>query len=93
MDTGGWFLIDDLLDKANRYVFSRSRGRSTMGLHELATLASDGAEDLSKLRWQFSVLIRRSSKPCVTLWQRIVKVFGVRAVVGHTATLFLEKTA
>ena len=46
MDTGGWFLIDDLLDKANRHIFTRSRGRPMMDLHELATLAPDGTEDI-----------------------------------------------
>ena len=46
MDTGGWFLVDDLLDKPNRLIYARSRSRPTMDLHELATLASDGTEDL-----------------------------------------------
>ena len=73
MDTGGWFLVDDLLDKANRHIYTRSRGRPTMDLRELATLASDGTEDLSKLQWELSVLIRRSSRPGVIFWQRIVR--------------------
>ena len=34
--------------------------------------------------------MRRSCRPGVAFWQRIVKVFGIRAVVGHTATRFLE---
>ena len=90
MDTGGWFLIEDLLDKVNRNVCSRSRASSTMDLHELAMLASDGTENLSRLRLQLSVLLRRTARPGVTCWQRIVKVFGIRAVVGHTATRCLE---
>ena len=61
-----------------------------MDLHELAMLASDGTDDLSRLRLQLSVLLRRTARPGVAFWQRIVKVFGIRAVVGHTATRCLE---
>ena len=60
MDIGGWFLVDDFLDKVNRHVLAhRSRVRSAMRIEELARIASDGTEDLTKLRWQFSVRIRK----------------------------------
>ena len=56
-----------------------------MTVAQLAQLASDGTEDLTKTRWQFSVLIRTSrGTRGETWWERIVKVFGTRAVVGHT---------
>ena len=60
MDCGGWFVIDELMDKINRYVFG-SRTRPALTLKELATLASDGAEQLTKLRWQFSMIVRKKS--------------------------------
>ena len=60
VDIGGWFLVDDFLDKVNRHVLAhRSRVRSAMRIEELARIASDGTEDLTKLRWQFSVRIRK----------------------------------
>ena len=61
-----------------------------MTLEELVRVASDGTEDLTKTRWQFSVLLSRDSRPKASFWQRIIKVFGIRAVVGHTAVGFLE---
>ena len=61
-----------------------------MDLNELAMLASDGTADLSNLVWQCAVLLKRPARPGITSWQRIVKVFGIRAVVGHTATRCLE---
>ena len=91
MDTGGWFLVGDFLDKVNRHVVAhRSRVRSAMTLAELARIASDGTEDLTKMRWQFSVMIRKGPRPRASFRQRIVKVFGIRAVVGHTAVGFLD---
>ena len=86
MGSGGWFLVDDILDKANRRVFAYyRRARSPMKIPEMARIASDGTEDLSTMRWQFSVLIKKRVRLGTTLWARIVEVFGVRAVVGHTA--------
>ena len=41
MDSGGWFVIDELLDKIHRYVFG-SRTRPALTLKRLVTLASDG---------------------------------------------------
>ena len=61
-----------------------------MRIEEMARIASDGTEDLHKMRWQFSIMIKKHSRPRASFWQRIVKVFGVRAVVGHTAVGFLE---
>ena len=62
-----------------------------MTLAHLAQLVSDGTADLTKTRWQFSVLIRTGlGKRGATWWERVVKVFGIRAVVGHTAVGFLE---
>ena len=91
MDTGGWFLVDEFLDKINRHVFAhRSRVRSAMTLEALVRIASDGTEDLTKMRWQFSVLLRRDPRPRASFWQRIIKVFGIRAVVGQPAVGFLE---
>ena len=91
MDTGGWFVVDDILAKSNRYIFAQySRARSAMRLDEMARRASDGTEDLTKMRWQFSVMIKRLVRHGSSLWQRIVKGFGARAVVGHTAVPFLE---
>ena len=83
MDSGGWFVIDELPDKANRYVYSvDSRIRSTMTLSEVASLASDGTEDLSKLRWPFCVSLKRSARPGVYFCQRIVKVFRTKGSGG-----------
>ena len=62
-----------------------------MTVAHLAQLASDGTEDLTKTRCQFSVLICIGhGKRGETWWERIVNVFGIRAVVGHTAVGFLE---
>ena len=48
-------------------------------------------EDLTKIRWQFRVLLRIGvGKRHETWWNRIVKVFGLRAVVGHTAVGLFE---
>ena len=87
---GGGFR-SGFLDKVNTHVFAhRSRVRSAMRIEELARIASDGTEDLTKLRWQFSVMIRKVPRPRASFWQRIARVFGIRAVVGHTAVGFLE---
>ena len=84
-------MIDELLDKANRYVYTHgSRVRSAMKVDEMARIASDGTEDLSKMRWQFGVMIKKHARYGASLWQRIVKVFGVQAVVGHTVVPYLE---
>ena len=87
MDSGGWFLIDDFLSLVNIYIYPElRRGTPPMTISQLAQLASDGTEDLTKTRWQFSVLIRTSQgQRGETWWERIVKVFGIRAVVGHAA--------
>ena len=92
MDSGGWFIIEEFLTCVNRYIYPELRRDSPpMTLAHLAQLASDGAEDLTKTRWQFSVLIRTGlGKRGATWWERVVKVFGIRAVVGHTAVGFLE---
>ena len=92
MDSGGWFILDELLDKANRHIFVHHRHtRTAMTVDELASLASDGTEDITKIRWQFSVLLKKvGNGPSDTWWQRIVRVYGVRAVVGHTAARFIE---
>jgi hypothetical protein len=47
---------------------------------------------MTKMRWQFSVLVRtsRGGRRNETWWNRIQSVFGIRAVVGHTAVGFLE---
>ena len=90
MDSGGWLLVDELLKKINRYVFC-SRTRPALSLRELATLASDGTEQLTNIRWQFSMLImKRSTRRTGIIWERVVKIFGIRAVVGHTAVHFFE---
>ncbi|MFM7988093.1 MAG: hypothetical protein ACKPKO_53145, partial [Candidatus Fonsibacter sp.] len=52
MDTGGWFSIDAFLDKLNQHVHPPNRRGNpppvTTG--DLARTASDGTEDLTKLR-------------------------------------------
>ena len=59
MDTEGWFLIGELLGKANRYVYAHgSRVRSAMRVDDMARIAPDGTEQLTKMRWQFSVISR-----------------------------------
>ena len=91
MDSVGWFLVDDILDKANRHIFAYyRRARSSMQVPEMARIASDGTEDITRMRWQFSVMIKKHVRFGTTLWECIAKVFGVRAVVGHTAAPFLE---
>ncbi len=62
-----------------------------MTLADLARIASDGAEGMTNTRWQFNVLMRTGAgKRSETWWHRVVKVLGIRAVVGHTAVGFLE---
>ena len=92
MDSGGWFIIDEFLTRVNRYIYPELRRDSPpVIIAHLAQLASDGTEDLTKTRWQFSVLIRTGpGKRGATWWERVVNVFGIRAVVGHTAVGFLE---
>ena len=93
MDSGGWFLIDDFLNVVNRYVYPELRQDTPpLSVSQLAYLASDGTEDMTKMRWQFSVLVRtsRGGRRNETWWDRIQTVFGIRAVVGHTAVGFLE---
>ena len=92
MDSGGWFIIDVFLTRVNRYIYPELRRDSPpMTIAHLAQLASDGTEDLTKTRWQLSVFIRTGlGKRGATWWAIIVKVFGIRAVVGHTAVGFLE---
>ena len=83
---------DEFLNLVNRYIYPElRRGTPPMTVAQLAQLASDGTEDFTKMRWQFTVLIRTGhGKRGETWWGRIVKVFGIRAVVGHTAVGFLE---
>ena len=92
MDSGGWFIIDDFLDNVNRFIYPElRRDRPPMTLGNLAQLASDGTEDLTKTRRQFSVLIRTGLvKRGATWWEIVVKMFGIRAVMGHTAVGLLE---
>ena len=86
---GSWWTTS--CDKANRYIFAYyRRARPSMKTPELARIASDGTEDLTKIRWPFSVMIKKHVRVGTTLWERIVKVFGARAVLGHTAVPFLE---
>ena len=61
-----------------------------MKVGEMAGIASDGTEDLTKMRWQFSMMSKKHARYGASLWQRIVQIFGVRAVVGHTAAPYLE---
>jgi hypothetical protein len=92
VDSGGWFLIDEFLAAVSRYVYPELRQDTPpLTISQLAQLASDGTEDLTKTRWQFSILVRTGrGQRCETWWERIRKVFGIRAVVGHTAIGFLE---
>ena len=92
MDSGWWFLIQELLGKVNRYIYPElSRARPPMYIRELALIASDGTEDLTRLRWQFGVLLRTISEwRHSTWWDRVVRIFGIRAVAGHTALGFIE---
>ena len=85
-------MLEDLLDQVHRFIYPELRRDSPpMTLGNLAQLASDGTEDLSNTHWQFSVLMRTSTgKRRATWWQRVANVFGIRAVVGHTAVGFLE---
>ena len=69
-------MVDEILDKANRYVYTYgSRVRSAMKVDEMARIVSDGAEDLSKMQWQFSVLIKGRARYGALIRQRIVKFF------------------
>ena len=53
-------VVDDMLDKANRHIFAYyRRARSSMRLLDMARIASDGTEDLTKMRWRFSVMIKK----------------------------------
>ena len=92
MDSGGWFLIDDFLNLVSRHIYPELRpGTPPLSVSQLAHLASDGTEDLTKTRWQFSVLVRTGQGKRRETWrERIVSVFGIRSVVGHTAIGFLE---
>ena len=56
MDLGGWFAIGEFLTLVNRYIYPELR-RDTppMTVAQVAQLASDGTEDFTKTRWQFSV--------------------------------------
>jgi len=61
MDSGEWFFIDDFLNVVNRYVYPELRQDTPpLSVSQLAYLASDGTEDMTKMRWQFSVLVRTS---------------------------------
>jgi hypothetical protein len=92
MDSGGWCFIEEFLDRVNRFIYPELRlDHPSMTLADLARLASDGTEDLTKTRWQFSVLMRTGAgKRNETWWNKLVEVFGIRAVVGHMAVGFLE---
>ncbi|MFM7988024.1 MAG: hypothetical protein ACKPKO_52795 [Candidatus Fonsibacter sp.] len=57
----------------------------------MASLASDGTVDLTKLRWQFSVVIRSTvPRRNTPFYERSVRTCGIRAIVGRTAVPFLE---
>ena len=79
MGSGGWFLLDEFLILVSRYIYPElRRGTPPMTVAQLAQLASDGTEDLTKTRWQFNVLIQTSQgKRGETWWERIVKVLAV----------------
>ena len=63
-----------------------------MDLQTLVNYATHGVGSDRKLRWQFSVLLRQmpatGGEPYLKI---IVKVFGMRALVGHTGQKFLQK--
>ncbi|MFM7984836.1 MAG: hypothetical protein ACKPKO_36505, partial [Candidatus Fonsibacter sp.] len=60
-------------------------------LDYLANIASSGTEDKRKLRWQFSVRLRKlAAHSNASFLERIKGIFGIRAVVGHTGMPFLE---
>ena len=84
--------MNEFLLQVNRFIYPElRRSHPQLTLVELARLASDGTEDLTKTRWQFSVLMRcTSERRNETWWHRVVKVVGIRAVVGHTAVGFVE---
>ena len=85
-------MVDEFLTVVNIYVYPELRQDTPpLTIPQLAQLASDGTEDLTKTRWQFSVLVRTGrGKRGETWWERIRRVVGIRAVVGHTAIGFLE---
>ena len=93
MDIGGWLSIVDVLVAINTYVFGWRRWSNLplLTIKGLAVLASDGTEDITQLRWQFSVIFQTTPthRGC-TLYERIVRPFGIRAIVGHTSVPFLE---
>ena len=60
MDSGGWARVKDSTSRMNRYAFAHYRGRSVrINIETLVNDATDGVDQDKKLRWQFSVLLRR----------------------------------
>ena len=89
MDSGGRFILEVFLILVNRYIYPElRRGTPPMTVAQLAQIASDGTEDLTNTRWQFSVLIRIGpGKRGATGWERVVKVFGMSSRGAHGGRL------
>lgn len=93
MDTGGWLLISEFLNALNSYVFAwrRRNNLPPLSIKDMAMPASDGTEGLTKLCWQFSVVIRSAAPRRNTpFYECIVRTLGIRAIVGQTVAPFLE---
>ena len=65
-------MIDEFLTVVNRYVYPELRQDTPpLTISQLAQLASDGTEDMTKTRWPFSVLISAGrGKRGETWWDR-----------------------
>ena len=81
--------MEDLLNQASRFIYPElRRGLPLITLLELARLASDGTEDLTKTRWQFSVIVRcASGKRHEALCHRVV-IFWDKIDSGTYGGLF-----
>ncbi|MFM7979268.1 MAG: hypothetical protein ACKPKO_08125, partial [Candidatus Fonsibacter sp.] len=94
IDTGGWFMVIDVINAFNRYVRGSGSRRVRLpylSLDYLVDIASNGTEEETKLRWQFCVrLQKRPSHSNASFSERIKGVFGIRAIVGHTGMPCLE---
>ncbi|MFM7982408.1 MAG: hypothetical protein ACKPKO_24115, partial [Candidatus Fonsibacter sp.] len=94
VDTGGWFLVNDVVGAFNEFVRNTTHRRTRLPewtLAKLVQLASEGTEDSSKLLWQFCVwLIKQLAGRRLSFFHRIKEVFGICVVVGHTGMPLLE---
>ncbi|MFM7982953.1 MAG: hypothetical protein ACKPKO_26875, partial [Candidatus Fonsibacter sp.] len=92
IDTGGWYMVDEVIHAVNEYTRTSRRVRLPLiDIAYLAKIASSGTEDKTKLRWQFCVrLLKKPPHSNATFLERIQGVYGIRAVVGHTGMPFLE---